>query len=149
LKFRSQENGLHWGKIQLFIKQGRMNRNRMSVIFAVGLAVVGLGVQASNAQSSRARRTLPTRNGTSIAANEKYVYVVKGNTLYKFDARNLNLVRQASFPAASKPSFARRSQRTAWPRRSRPISSLRVRPQMRPHVRVSRKNRSSETTLPP
>lgn len=42
--------------------------------------------------------------GVGIFANEKYVYVVKGNTLYQFKAEDLTLVNKATLEEAVPPA---------------------------------------------
>ena len=43
------------------------------------------------------------RLGVAVSANERYVYVVKGNTLYQFKADDLSLVKKAKLEEHARP----------------------------------------------
>lgn len=95
-----------------------MNTHRIvRALIVIGMLWLGTGNSSALAQAAPAGRGAPTKNETSVAANDKYVYVVRGNKLYKFDAATLTLLRQASFPANVRRASSRRPRRRAHPAR--------------------------------
>lgn len=48
--------------------------------------------------------------GTVLAATDKFVYVVRGDTLYQFDADRLALVKQATIPGGAAAQMRQQRQ---------------------------------------
>lgn len=95
--------------------------NRVVGFLTIVVALTGTFVPSAVLAQTNPVPNSGGRNGTSVAANDKSVYVVRGNTLYKFNASNLALVGRANFPATRRT----RSVKTTWPRsaKSRSIKS--------------------------